>query len=65
MPQKINKFSKTKQEESIRNLEKEGLLKVSAPADLSSDIRHYINNKETDISSEDMKAVRAGLDKII
>src|SRR3990167_6576059 len=49
MPQKINKFSKTKQEESIRNLEKEGLLKVSAPADLSSDIRHYINNKETDI----------------
>ena len=65
MPQKINKFSKTKQEESVRNLEKEGLLKVSEPADLSSDIRHYIDHKETDISSEDMKAVRAGIDKII
>lgn len=65
MPQKVNKFSKTKQEESVRNLEKEGLLKVSAPADISNDIRHYINSKETDIFSGDMKAVRAGLDKII
>jgi mitochondrial fission protein ELM1 len=65
MPQKVNKFSKTKQEESVRNLEKEGLLKVSAPAELSDDIRNYIDHKETDIFSEDMKAIRAGVDKII
>jgi len=65
MPDKINKFSKTKQEESVRNLEKEGLLKVSSPAELSGDISHYIHHKQLDIFGEDLKAVRAGLDKII
>jgi len=65
MPQKVNKFSATKQEESVRNLEREGLLKVSAPADLSDEIRHNIGRKGNDIYSGDMNAVRAGLDRII
>ena len=65
MPQKINKFSGTKQEESVRNLEKEGLLAVTAPADMSAGIKHLINHKQADILSGDMKAIRAGLDKIL
>ncbi|MDD5072913.1 MAG: ELM1/GtrOC1 family putative glycosyltransferase [Candidatus Omnitrophica bacterium] len=65
MPQKINKFSGTKQEVSVRNLEKEGLLAVSAPADISGDIKHLINHKQADILSGDMGAIRAGLDKIL
>ncbi len=65
MPQKINKFSGTKQETSVRNLEREGLLAVTAPADMSADIKHLINHKQADILSGDMKAVRAGLEKIL
>ncbi len=63
MPQKTNKFSGTKQEESVRNLEKEGLLVVNA--DIAADIRQRINHKQADILSGDMKAIRAGLEKIL
>jgi hypothetical protein len=65
MPQKINRFSGTKQEESVRNLERERLLAVMAPADISADIKHRIGHKQADILSGDMKAIRAGLDKIL
>lgn len=65
MPSRINKFSKAKQEYSVGNLEKEGLLKISSPADLSVDIKHFIDREQTDVFIEDLKAVRAGLGKII
>jgi len=64
MPRKINKFFKTKQEESIRNLETEGLLKVSSPAALKDDIRSRIDRGDADILSEDTQAIRAGVDRI-
>lgn len=65
MPRKINKFSETKQERAVRSLEKEGLVKVSRPSDIKEDIAHYIGHRQTEISGEDLKVIRAALGKII
>ena len=65
MPRKIKAFSGTKQEETLRNLEKDGLVKLTSPGGLKEDISQQMGRAIAPIANEDASKVCAALEKII
>jgi len=66
MPAKIKLSSSTKHERSLKRLEEENLVKVSAPEGIEKDITGHIGrNGSPGVRGEDMKAIREAIGKLV
>jgi len=65
MPAKIKLSSSTKHERSLKRLEEENLVKVSAPEGIEKDITGHIGRKVSGVRGEDMKAIREAIGKLV